>query len=70
MREQPRLLEPVTIVSALFLIEWGSLAHFVHKGYGAGQLFQFAVVFCSLLAFADDPAPAAICRIGMDTNRH
>src|SRR5277367_1361947 len=43
------LLERTAVFAVLFLVEWGSLTHLVHKGYGAGQLFQFAVVFFSLL---------------------
>jgi len=48
----PQLLERIRMFSALFLIEWDRSPISFTKGYGVGQLFQFAVIYCSrLLAF-------------------
>ena len=58
------LLERIGFFAVLFLIEWGSLTHLVHKGQGAGQLFQLAVVFFSFwLAFGYARAQSLFRRI-------
>ena len=64
------LSQRLALFALLFLAEWTPVTYLVHRGTGAGELLQFAVVFSSLLlALGYVNAKARFRRISLELER-